>query len=91
MLAPGSLFSLLEEAGTFSLIVIVGLMLQVLCVISHNSGDSRLSCQHGTRCVCIEQKNPSGRIIPESANFVLNEFFGLKNRLMITLLLMIMW
>lgn len=91
MLAPGSLLSLSEDAGPFSLIVIVGLMLQVLCVIPHNSGDRRLSCQHGTRCVCIEQKNPSDHIIPESANFVLIEFFGLKNRLMITLLFMIMW
>lgn len=60
-------------------------------------GDISLSCTLElptlyTVCVFIEQKkkkNPSGRIILETANFVLSEFFGIKNRLLITSLLVI--
>jgi hypothetical protein len=57
------------------------------------SGDTSLSCTSGTdnivHCIC-GTKNPSGHIIPGNGNFFLSEVFGLKNRLIIIVLLVTM-
>lgn len=96
VVATNCLFGLLGGAGTFSVVVIVGLVLRVLCVMSCDSRGHQpeshtwiASIAHCAYLLSKEKKNSFSHIIPESANFVLNEFFGFKSRLIIISLLVI--
>lgn len=85
LLAANILCGLREGCGHFPSGRIVGLLLPVSYCTTLRDTDrpesQNWNCQHRPLCVFIEPENPSDHIIPKNANFVLHEFFGLKNQI----------